>query len=194
MNKWKDLEFMETVAELNQYLQQHGLSPEELAREVKISNMTIRRLLKKPSSTLLPERYRLLLTLKLGQKPDVQKLGLKLHAAALGEIKPFLRELEEIGRGAGGVPKLKHQIKSKIAGKDFSGTFCSALVQQLVLSASSRTLPRALRYTAIGALVYFINPFDFIPDAMVSIGYLDDFAVLSLVSELITELPPVDWT
>jgi uncharacterized membrane protein YkvA (DUF1232 family) len=33
---------------------------------------------------------------------------------------------------------------------------------------------------AIGALIYFVSPIDLIPDHIAVVGYLDDFAVLSL--------------
>ena len=34
---------------------------------------------------------------------------------------------------------------------------------------------------ATGALVYFVNPLDLIPDAILVVGYLDDVAVISMV-------------
>jgi len=34
---------------------------------------------------------------------------------------------------------------------------------------------------AIGALVYFVNPLDAIPDVLLGIGYLDDASVLAMV-------------
>lgn len=39
---------------------------------------------------------------------------------------------------------------------------------------------RALLYI-VGALIYFVNPIDLIPDAIVGIGFLDDAAVVAAV-------------
>ncbi|MDE2313589.1 MAG: DUF1232 domain-containing protein [Elusimicrobia bacterium] len=36
------------------------------------------------------------------------------------------------------------------------------------------------KLVAYGALFYLITPFDLIPDTIPGIGYLDDFAILSL--------------
>ncbi len=47
------------------------------------------------------------------------------------------------------------------------------------------------RYTAVpwrtlglatGALIYFVNPFDAVPDVLVGVGYLDDATVLAFVA------------
>jgi len=35
---------------------------------------------------------------------------------------------------------------------------------------------------AVGALAYFVNPFDAIPDMLLGIGYLDDASVLAMVA------------
>lgn len=53
---------------------------------------------------------------------------------------------------------------------------------------------RALLYT-VAALVYFVNPIDLIPDALVGLGFLDDVAVVSaVVRALRKEIAAfVDW-
>lgn len=35
---------------------------------------------------------------------------------------------------------------------------------------------------ATGALVYFVNPFDAVPDAILGVGYLDDASVIAFVA------------
>ncbi len=44
-----------------------------------------------------------------------------------------------------------------------------------------KRLPRKTILVAIAAVLYFLNPFDFIPDFIPGIGYLDDAAVLAFV-------------
>lgn len=38
--------------------------------------------------------------------------------------------------------------------------------------------PLAARLTLIGALAYFVSPFDFVPDILLGFGFLDDASVL----------------
>lgn len=33
----------------------------------------------------------------------------------------------------------------------------------------------------MAALIYFVNPADILPDAIIGLGYIDDFAVISVV-------------
>jgi uncharacterized membrane protein YkvA (DUF1232 family) len=44
--------------------------------------------------------------------------------------------------------------------------------------ATDSTTPIAIRVALLGALAYFILPFDIIPDFIVGLGYTDDAAVL----------------
>ena len=44
--------------------------------------------------------------------------------------------------------------------------------------ATDSTTPLAIRATLLGALAYFILPFDFIPDMILGLGYTDDAAVI----------------
>ena len=53
-------------------------------------------------------------------------------------------------------------------------------VQIVLRTILDKTASRKNRAVAIGAILYFINPFDLIPDAAPVIGYLDDLAVLAL--------------
>lgn len=45
-----------------------------------------------------------------------------------------------------------------------------------------RKVPWRTLAMATGALVYFVNPFDAVPDFLVGIGYLDDATVLAFVA------------
>jgi hypothetical protein len=50
---------MRTVKDLKNFMEKHKASPEKLCKIIKISNMTIRRILKKRESSLLPDKYSL---------------------------------------------------------------------------------------------------------------------------------------
>ncbi len=44
-----------------------------------------------------------------------------------------------------------------------------------------REIPWRSIAAALGALAYFVNPIDLIPDALLGIGYLDDISVIAFV-------------
>ncbi len=51
--------------------------------------------------------------------------------------------------------------------------------------AFDRQTPRHVQAALIGALAYFILPFDFIPDVMPVLGFTDDAAVLATTIRLV---------
>lgn len=50
-----------------------------------------------------------------------------------------------------------------------------------------RAIPLQVLIAIAGAAIYFINPFDLVPDALVGIGLTDDLAVLTWVYRSATE-------
>jgi uncharacterized membrane protein YkvA (DUF1232 family) len=51
--------------------------------------------------------------------------------------------------------------------------------------AFDRNTPRHVQVALIGALAYFVLPFDFIPDMMPLIGFTDDAAILATAIKLV---------
>ena len=51
--------------------------------------------------------------------------------------------------------------------------------------AFDRKTPRHVQMTLIGALAYFVLPFDFIPDMMPILGFTDDAAVLATAIRMV---------
>jgi uncharacterized membrane protein YkvA (DUF1232 family) len=52
--------------------------------------------------------------------------------------------------------------------------------------AFDRNTPRRVQVALIGALAYFVLPFDFIPDMLPLIGFTDDAAVLATAIRLVS--------
>lgn len=50
--------------------------------------------------------------------------------------------------------------------------------------AFDRATPRHVRIALIGALAYFVLPFDLVPDVVTGLGFTDDAAVLATVINL----------
>jgi uncharacterized membrane protein YkvA (DUF1232 family) len=51
--------------------------------------------------------------------------------------------------------------------------------------AFDRNTPRQVRIALLGALAYFVLPFDAMPDIMPALGFADDAAVLATVVQLV---------
>jgi uncharacterized membrane protein YkvA (DUF1232 family) len=51
--------------------------------------------------------------------------------------------------------------------------------------AFDRNTPRRVQVALIGALAYFVLPFDFIPDMLPLVGFTDDAAVLATAIKLV---------
>ena len=51
--------------------------------------------------------------------------------------------------------------------------------------AFDKQTPRHVQVALLGALAYFILPFDFIPDMMPALGFTDDAAILATVIRLV---------
>ena len=51
--------------------------------------------------------------------------------------------------------------------------------------AFDRNTPRQVRIVLLGALAYFVLPFDAMPDLMPALGFADDAAVLATVVQLV---------
>ncbi|WP_315836627.1 YkvA family protein [Bradyrhizobium prioriisuperbiae] len=52
--------------------------------------------------------------------------------------------------------------------------------------AFDRQTPRHVQVALLGALAYFIMPFDFIPDIMPVLGFTDDAAILATAIQLVS--------
>ena len=52
--------------------------------------------------------------------------------------------------------------------------------------AFDRQTPRHVQATLLGALAYFILPFDFIPDMLPILGFTDDAAILATAMRIVT--------
>lgn len=158
-----------TVERLNARMRDMNLSPERLAEMVPISNMTIRRLLEKPPQTVVPDKHR-------AHLEPVLQMGGSFQGEQLHDL---VDQLKDDGAKVEDTKKIESQLKKKI--KEVSAEL-RQLGNELWKYASTKKTQKSMatRSIALGALLYFINPFDLIPDSIPVVGYLDDFAVMTL--------------
>lgn len=167
------------VSELRSFLDGQGLSPERLAERTGVSNMTWRRLLARSDDTPIPDKYRaVLMSFVEVRTPELDPQGLAVSGLG-GSEDALLKSIAQDGAAAPASESVLHDLNSKRASLRDIPARLLALVERLV-----ELLPRATaasRALIVGALLYFINPFDLVADALIGIGLLDDVGVLAIV-------------
>ncbi len=173
-----------TVAHLKKFLDETTWSPERLSKEANISGMTIRRWLRCPSNTEIAAKHHANLDRVSGLEtllpPSFSIPGLDSGSS----FQELLEQIEKDGKSYTDLKKLEDDTKVKFKDKNV-GKELREQVKLVLKSAVSKKLPLKYKALAVGAILYFINPFDLIPDSIPVVGYLDDFAVLTLVSGII---------
>lgn len=161
-------------------------SPEELARHVPVSNMTWRRLLERADGEPIPAKYAAVLE-RLETPTATGLAGLDPVEVVLTGLQQtqaqVLRSLE-----ADGAAVSKGAALVKQAAGLFKRTGLPAGLKEMVVDLKRLwpTLSRGGQALVLGGLAYFINPFDLIADAVITVGFLDDLGVMALVHARIT--------
>lgn len=177
------------VSQLKSYLKKHSLSPETFATQVKISNMTIRRMLKETGSAKISEKYHATFDAATAAHPAGEIAGENGaenfdFSGAENDFTELLADLEKQGTDCVNEQKIQSDAEQKT--KDpLVGNSLKSKVFWLLNVVRDRNGGFKSKAIALGALLYFINPIDLIPDATPVVGYLDDYAVLSLSAALI---------
>lgn len=102
-------------------------------------------------------------------------------------LHPSIKRAKEIWDKKEQIARLyaKANQKSKKDKKQFDSGFIADLksIQELIkasLNGAFKFSKKTMIYI-VAALLYFINPFDLIPDFILGLGFLDDAAVLAFV-------------
>lgn len=187
-------------------LEQAGLSPEQAAKRLGVSHMTLRRWQAAPGDTVLSSKY------ERGFRPAIESL---VAEGLIGRNSPAARSLVEdrkvsfqaILRTLGfpenfldagphdrrvmlnGLSKVgadserKNEVDrstKKIASFARLGNEWKERINGLLAVIRSKDLIVTDKFVAYGALFYLLMPFDLIPDTIPVIGLLDDFAFLGI--------------
>ncbi|HWU42313.1 MAG TPA: YkvA family protein [Bdellovibrio sp.] len=195
------------VNQIAKLIKDTGLSPERLALYFQVSNMTLRRWLKKPAVYQIPTQYET--NLYQGILSLVRDGFLKRENPVVFEAYDFMQSLStknsfmmmdlSIEDFEKNVQNEEHMVELclKLGQKDNSLSYIQENEEKLREYESSHksfgekvsSLWKILKsvdvqpshkYVAIGALFYLLFPFDFIPDAIPGVGFLDDMAVLAV--------------
>ncbi len=198
------------ISYLSVLLREANLSPEQLAKRLDVSHMTIRRWLKKSPNTVIPRIYcrtienavyeliadGILTTESVSVKEMIkisEVLPFKIISRYLGFSKNFLLSskgvgedrliigLSQIGSDEARREKVKRSFKKINKFKSLSKEWSSRIVS-LFKAINSPKVPALIKFVAYGGLFYLICPLDFIPDYIPTIGYIDDFFILGIAA------------
>lgn len=182
-----------------------NLSPEQLAKRLGISGMTLRRWRGKNPHEELPVLYQKALqdavrelaaegrltldspavkaiTVEGAQLPMVSadnSLGITqtMLQEASRNPKHLIESLSQLGANETKKAEVDHHKKKILSFKKMGGEW-SARISSLMKVLESPDLHTFDKLVAYGALFYLLCPFDMIPDYIPVFGYMDDFLIL----------------
>jgi uncharacterized membrane protein YkvA (DUF1232 family) len=189
-------------------MEEAKLSPEQMAKKIDVSSMTIRRWAKQSDSSELPKIYSRAIedavTEMIGEgllKPTskavtgilssrhfssaqavIKSLGIPnnfYEAKDRTDTERLMMGLSEIGADVVRSAEVKNNIQ-KIKKHKGLGEDWPEKIKILLKVISSKKMAEVDKFVAFGALFYLIDSFDFISDDVPVVGLLDDYAILSL--------------
>jgi uncharacterized membrane protein YkvA (DUF1232 family) len=96
------------------------------------------------------------------------------HTAGFEPAEQLAKDRESVRR------RFWIKLKRVVAGLPFAEDLLAAYY-----CAFDRQTPRHVQVALLGAIAYFILPFDFIPDMMPILGFTDDAAVLATAIRMV---------
>jgi uncharacterized membrane protein YkvA (DUF1232 family) len=174
------------VGDLRSYMKRTHSSAEVISRKIPLSNMTIRRLLQLSDTKPIPEKYQLHIASLLQAESATATTTAQTAAQTFVSGTDMITQLIHDGKSAADSEKIKIDLEKKVKKESLPETILSS-IKTLKDYAFSKASSRK-KWIALGALIYFINPFDLIPDALPIVGYLDDIGVMTLAIQQILSL------
>jgi len=190
-------------------LNEAGLSPEDLAQWVSVSNSTYRRWLKAPSSDEFPQEYEASVAAGIYKLLDNKSLSYdsaRVNKFVEGNMPEFFQaavgrlnstgdlfsensthqdKITAVLSNLGNSSKIRSQVdksSKKILKFAEWGAAWKFRIKLLTKVVASKELSLVDRLVAYGALFYLILPFDLIPDSIPVFGYVDDFGILGFAT------------
>src|SRR5260221_8548187 len=106
--------------------------------------------------------------------------GMRISPSVRNSRNRYRRRRDVGARGGPARPRILAEIPAIRGALSFAEDLVAAY-----FCAFDRNTPRRVQVALIGALAYFVLPFDFIPDMLPVIGFTDDAAVLATAIRLV---------
>ncbi len=182
MSQWK-------VADISLHLEKTGDSPEKFAKQIQLSNMTIRRWLKKPMDFEIPEKYHPLLdrhfhgkTVETTQNHEIPEWMTARSQQFGANYTEMVSTLQNNGESVPEEQSVYQAVETKLTEKGIDQVLRDYASQVMALIKSGNLIKSA-KAICLGSLLYLVDPMDLVPDAIPILGYLDDMAVLSMAMQ-----------
>jgi uncharacterized membrane protein YkvA (DUF1232 family) len=186
------------------------LSPEEMAKRMDVSNMTVRRWMGKPGATKLPKIYSEALESAVFELMKESRLdpasAIAQDVMSHSQFRSFRAAIDSLGLSKdlletpgqkeedrlmaalaqmGADSEKKRLVEKKwpeiLSFRNKSEAWSKCIETLLAVIQSKEQILRN-KLMVYGSLFYLICPFDLIADFIPAVGYLDDLAVLGIVS------------
>lgn len=195
------------ISQISKISKDTGLSPEKLAVYFQVSNMTLRRWLKKGGTARVPSQYDtniyqgILAMVKDGvidKEHECVKEAYEFSQVLFANNSFMMMDLqaaqfENRGNDEDGLMDLCLRLGQRddslayvqrnehtLQDIEKKSPTIREKVSALWSVLKDNELQKTSKYVAVGALFYLAFPFDFIPDSVPGVGLLDDFAILSI--------------
>ncbi|MEK2690685.1 YkvA family protein [Bdellovibrio sp. GT3] len=195
------------ISQLSKISKDTGLSPEKLAVYFQVSNMTLRRWLKKGGTVRVPAQYDtnlyqgILTMVKDGvidKDHECVKEAYEFSQSLFANNSFMMMDLqatqfEQSGANEDGLMDLCLRLgqrddsltyvqnnEATLQGLQNKSPSIREKVMTLWNVLKDGDLQKTSKYVAVGAMYYLVFPFDFIPDSVPGVGLLDDYAILSI--------------
>ncbi len=99
--------------------------------------------------------------------------------------QPHFENAEGLNRLAGDTDRLRREFSAKIKRVAAKLPFAEDLLAAFYCAFDAQT-PRHVQAALLGALAYFVMPFDAVPDMLPLLGFGDDAAVLVTALKLVS--------
>lgn len=109
------------------------------------------------------------------------------EAEAKGELENGMAHAEKVLDDADKIEQLLKKINFKKIEEEFSKILVMAEIVKAYVNKEYTKVPKRSIVAIVSAIIYFVNPFDLIPDVIPGIGQVDDLSVILVCWKMISK-------
>ena len=109
------------------------------------------------------------------------------EAEAKGELENGMTRAEKVLDDADKIEQLLNKINFKKIEEEFSKVLLMAEIVKAYIKKEYTKIPKRSIVAIVSAIIYFVNPFDLIPDVIPGVGHIDDLSVILVCWKMISK-------
>lgn len=106
---------------------------------------------------------------------------------AKGELENGMARAEKVLDDADKIEQLLDKINFKKIEEEFSKVLLMAEIVKAYVKKEYTQIPKRSIAAIVSAIIYFVNPFDLIPDVIPGVGHVDDLSVILVCWKMISK-------